>query len=71
MMMMTRKLYIKYPDLAFIHECVKYFRIIYEQKSVALLHAFIDKYKKCKISNLENSITSPYSNGILEGITTD
>lgn len=74
-------LYEKYPDLAFIHECVKDFRIIYEQKSVGLLHAFIDKYKKGKISNLssfangllndlsavENSVTSPYSNGILEG----
>lgn len=70
-----------YSELQAIEECVKEFRAIYENKSTDLLEIFINKYIKSNISCLksfanglkldlgavENSVTSPYSNGILEG----
>lgn len=75
------KIYEKHPEIVFIAACVKEFRSIYEPKSITLLHTFIEKYRKSSISNLssfanglnndlnavENSVISPYSNGILEG----
>jgi len=71
----------RHPELVYIEACVKDFRNVYEQKSVAMLHTFVEKYKACGIKDLcafanglnndlsavENSVISPYSNGILEG----
>jgi predicted transcriptional regulator len=70
-----------YPELQDIEECVREFRTIYENKSTDLLYSFISKYIKSNINCLksfanglkldlgavESSVTSPYSNGILEG----
>lgn len=76
-----KEVYERYPELVSIEECVKEFRKIFEQKSIDLLYDFIKKHSKNNISNLcsfanglkndiaavENSVTSLYSNGILEG----
>jgi len=71
----------KYPLLREIKECIFEFRKIFNEKSISLLHQFINKYIKSGIKNLksfangitkdqaavENAITSKYSNGFLEG----
>lgn len=71
----------KYPILQEIENCVQSFREIYKDKSIVLLQNFINNYSNSSISNLksfanglkqdlsavENSVTCPYSNGILEG----
>ncbi len=71
----------KHPELIVIHDCVKAFREMYEQKNENMLLNFIEKYKNSSIKALssfanglnndlaavKNSVTSPYSNGILEG----
>jgi len=44
------KIYEKNPEIAFIAACVKEFRSIYKQKSITLLHTFIEKYRKSSIS---------------------
>jgi transposase len=76
-----KAVYENHPEIISIDECVKDFRDIYQQKSIIMLHTFIQKYKKSHINDLcsfanglnndlatvENSVTSPYSNGILEG----
>jgi len=71
----------QYLELIVIEECVKDFRNVFTNKDLAALHGFIKKYINCSISNLrsfanglkkdidavEQTVTSPYSNGFVEG----
>jgi transposase len=71
----------KYPLLHEIHACVREFREIFIQKSIAYLHLFIEKYLNSTNRNLksfingllrdvyaiENAVSSSLSNGFVEG----
>lgn len=71
----------KYPRIHQLNICIREFRSIYEQKNMALLYLFIEKYKRSELQELsrfaeglekdieavENSVASPLSNGFVEG----
>lgn len=71
----------KYPLLHEIHICIREFREIFDNKSIPYLYLYIEKYIKSNNSNLksfanglrrdinavENAVSSPLSNGFLEG----
>lgn len=75
------KVIIKYPVVKTIQICINNFREIFANKDSVLLHDFIDKYKVSNIKSIvgfagglvkdikavENSVTSKYSNGYVEG----
>lgn len=64
-----------------MHNCVRKFRNVFENRSVPLLHLFIEKYKSEGIKSLnssakglerdidvvENAVAYDYSNGFVEG----
>ena len=75
------KVALKYPEVKEIQDCINDFREIFDRKSISLLNEFINKYKKSNIRSIsgflggltkdkkavENSVTSQYSNGFVEG----
>lgn len=75
------KVALKYPKVKEIQDCINDFREIFDRKSISLLNEFINKYKKSNIRSIsgftggltkdkkavENSVTSQYSNGFVEG----
>ena len=75
-------IFVKYPQLTEIRECVQDFREIYTKKDTKLLESFINKYSACSLKNLQsfangllvdneavkNSVVSELSNGFVEGI---
>lgn len=74
-------IYEKYPELFRMHNCIREFRNVFENRSVPLLYLFIEKYKNESIKSLssyakglerdidavENAVAYDYSNGFVEG----
>lgn len=70
-----------YPQLKEMLACIREFREIYQRKNMPLLYLFIAKYKNSNLkgiscfakglekdlSAVENSVSSPLSNGFVEG----
>lgn len=70
-----------HPGLLYAEICVRNFKKIFDEKNIALLHLFIEKYACCTIKKLsdfsrgllkdidavENAVTSKKSNGFVEG----
>ena len=75
----------KYPNIWELHCCIKEFRNIFKRQNVPLLYLFIEKYSKSNLKTLksfanglkrdinavENAVAYGYSNGFVEGLTTD
>ncbi|WP_235827718.1 transposase [Acetivibrio saccincola] len=75
------KVVLKHPKVKEIQDCINNFREIFDKKNISLLNEFINKYKKSNIKSIsgfaggltkdkkavENSVTSQYSNGFVEG----
>lgn len=71
----------QYPHVFELHNCIREFRKIFEERKVPLLYLFIEKYCKSKINALrsfakglkrdidavENAVAYDYSNGFVEG----
>lgn len=71
----------KYPVIIKLKMCIQEFRIIFEKSYQALLYSFIDKYNTSEVKLLnkfaesmkndleaiENAVSSPLSNGFVEG----
>ena len=71
----------KYPSVSEVQQCILDFRKIYDDKDVALLEQFIERYSKSQIAPIKsfaaglqsdldavkNSVTSDLSNGFVEG----
>ena len=71
----------QYPHIYELHNCIKEFRRIFEERKVPLLYLFIEKYSKSEIKALrsfanglsrdieavENAVAYDYSNGFVEG----
>ena len=71
----------QYPHIYELHNCIKEFRRIFEERKVPLLYLFVEKYSKSEIKALrsfanglsrdidavENAVAYDYSNGFVEG----
>lgn len=74
-------IYKQYPAIFELKKCIDDFRQIFQQKRMALLYLFIERYKKSHYSSIssfakglerdidaiENAVASPLSNGFVEG----
>lgn len=74
----------KFPIIISLKVCIREFRAIFDKGYQALLYSFIDKYSTCAIQlirkftesmkndleAIENAVSSPLSNGFVEGTNT-
>ena len=70
-----------FPVLAELYVAIQEFRQIFDERSLPFLHLFVDKFKQSElnpiasfanglendIEAIENAVTSPFSNGFVEG----